>query len=156
MPQTQHLAHPSRPLRGTVLCARGSTSYPGERIMNKNAKLWVEALRSGKYTQTRNRLCDYTTDSYCCLGVACEVFIKNSDIPLTTRDSSYDQGRYYGGKIGSLPSIVRKWLGLYDTSGAFIDRNFTSQTLAILNDGGTTFDEIANIIESEPHGLFIN
>ena len=38
---------------------------------------WVEALRSGQYKQGKLRLYDSSTDSYCCLGVACHI----QDIP---------------------------------------------------------------------------
>lgn len=34
---------------------------------------WVEALRSGKYRQTRCKLHHTLTDSFCCLGVLCVV-----------------------------------------------------------------------------------
>ena len=36
-----------------------------------NIKLWVDALRSGKYQQARGAL--KTGDAYCCLGVACDI-----------------------------------------------------------------------------------
>lgn len=39
--------------------------------MNGNAKKWVEALRSGKYRQTKYQLAK--RGRYCCLGVGCEV-----------------------------------------------------------------------------------
>ncbi len=43
--------------------------------MNKTyKKLWVEALRSDKYKQGRNRL--RRDNKFCCLGVLCDVFRK--------------------------------------------------------------------------------
>lgn len=44
----------------------------------KKKKLWVKALRSGKYKQARERLCvtGYMGNKcFCCLGVACEIGI---------------------------------------------------------------------------------
>ena len=38
-------------------------------------QLWIDALRSGDYEQTRETLCE--DGRYCCLGVACEVAIQN-------------------------------------------------------------------------------
>ena len=35
-------------------------------------KIWVKALRSGKYKQTTTKLRD--TFGFCCLGVACDLF----------------------------------------------------------------------------------
>jgi len=37
--------------------------------------LWIEALRSGKYTQGNSRLRD-REGGYCCLGVACDLVTK--------------------------------------------------------------------------------
>src|SRR5688572_29009191 len=48
-------------------------------------KLWIEALKSGEYSQGKGRLrrqdscfdTDSIVDSYCCLGVLCDVLEKN-------------------------------------------------------------------------------
>lgn len=39
----------------------------------EKAKIWVSALRSGKYKQCRKTMC--TKDAFCCLGVAHEALI---------------------------------------------------------------------------------
>ena len=39
-------------------------------------KLWVEALRSGGYKQGRKRL--RYGDTYCCLGVLCDLYRKET------------------------------------------------------------------------------
>lgn len=36
-------------------------------------KRWVDALRTGKYKQTRNSLYDQETQGYCCLGIGYKV-----------------------------------------------------------------------------------
>lgn len=41
---------------------------------------WIEALRSGKYVQTHSHL--NNPDGYCCLGVLCDIIIKDK---LNTR-----------------------------------------------------------------------
>lgn len=42
--------------------------------MNKKIKkLWIKALTSGKYTQTRETLLADNNKSMCCLGVLCKV-----------------------------------------------------------------------------------
>lgn len=50
----------------------------------KKAMKWVEALRSGEYEQGRGRLrvTDNAGDSFCCLGVACEIGLATQD-PMT-------------------------------------------------------------------------
>lgn len=105
-------------------------------MLNENAKLWVAALRSGKYKQTKYRLRD--EKGYCCLGVACQVFKEQTGNPV-------DFNR------AMLPYDVMCWLGLVTLTGA------TSETsLVTLNDlKEKTFEEIADFIESEPEYLFI-
>jgi hypothetical protein len=126
--------------------------------MNENAKAWIAALRSKKYTQTKQYLHD--KDGFCCLGVACELAIADG-VPLTQR--LFDDGGTfyidrgvidYGGTISSLPSEVKDWLGIDSDLGNYQDFVAEDTCLAWKNDGGKTFEEIADIIESEPEGLF--
>lgn len=71
--------------------------------MDHPLKLWVAALESGDYSQIRSQLT--RDDGYCCLGVACDI------API---------GRWHGPfyeiageqSSGSLPTPVRKWLGI--------------------------------------------
>lgn len=116
--------------------------------MNKNAKKWVEALRSGKYEQG----CGYlrTNDGFCCLGVACDLYAK-----AHPRAKGWNQGNLFAGEMMLLPVKVRKWLGLTKNSGVFTDKKGFLSELIDLNDSGKTFKQIAKIIESEPEGLFV-
>lgn len=144
--------------------------------MNNNAKLWVDTLRSGKYKQTDNTLTkldeDGNVEACCCLGVACELAVQAGvDITrLTTHpgggDGEEDIIRYEaayqwdnGTQDAVLPEPVREWLGLKTFGGEYVmhDEEFDdeiSTSLAEQNDNGATFEEIAQIIESEPEGLF--
>lgn len=117
--------------------------------MNDNAKAWVAALRSGKYEQGRGYL--KVGNLFCCLGVACDIAVKNGvDIEVT--DTSYD------GETKVMPEVVTAWLGLRNEEGYYETRNdynlLVGKRLTIDNDDGKTFEEIADIIESEPKGLF--
>ena len=81
------------------------------KVMNsKDKKVWIDALRSGKFTQGEGRLYSKSPDTYCCLGVAqCILTGKNPNI-----------GDYY------LSTKMTKRLGLsLDLQAA----------LAIANDG---------------------
>lgn len=106
--------------------------------MNKNAKKWIKALRSGKYTQGTGKLRD--KDKFCCLGVACDLYDKNIWLNL-------DQANV-------LPYDVMRWLNLSHNEGSYYNKG--RQTfLTYHNDFDKyTFSEIADIIESEPEGLF--
>ncbi len=103
--------------------------------MNDNAKKWVEALESGRFQQAKGKL--RTADGFCCLGVACEIsgLGKWDHENYKTKTSS---------RSSFLPMEVKEWLGLGHKDG----------DLMILNDGGSSFLEIAALIRSEPKGLF--
>jgi hypothetical protein len=104
--------------------------------LNANAKEWVQALRSGKYAQGWYQL-KRDDDRFCCLGVACELAMKAGVI------------KRYEPSNGALPRSVRLWLGLKHENG-----DYGTASLANDNDHGKSFGDIADIIESEPDGLF--
>jgi hypothetical protein len=110
------------------------------RTPNKeNIQKWVEALRSGKYVQATGAL--HMGDGFCCLGVACEISGKG-----------WWRGLYYETNGGDenksvLPKDVVDWLGVEDDNPTIVREEFSSTSLAELNDGGATFEEIAVVIE---------
>ena len=120
----------------------------------EHRRLWVEALRSGKYAQVTGALKSMRGAGMCCLGVACDISGLGgwetdafSSEPGYLTETSYEKMK--------LPLEVQEWLGLATFWGTFDDPTATSGTeeLYQLNDSGTTFAEIADIIESEPDGL---
>ena len=130
--------------------------------------LWVKTLREGKFPngapceQARNVL-DNNHGHYCCLGVACALFM-----PPYSRRVNANGGVYYGINEYEeeklyLPTSLQQKMGL-DPSGSFSSRafeglpvlaSFTSVegdvveagTLASANDNGVGFDKIADFIE---------
>ena len=52
-------------------------------------KKWVKALNSGEFKQGQMRLYDPEKNSYCCLGVLC-------DLALVEGVCSYDERGFYG------------------------------------------------------------
>lgn len=130
--------------------------------MNDNAKKWVEALRSGEFKQGQLALCEITEDgdNYCCLGVACQVAV-DAGLPVTVteRDLNGRRRRTYDHERTALPTTVRDWLGLSTPGGAYhkhlADTPGTAYSLMGHNDSDKfDFNQIADIIESEPKGLF--
>lgn len=103
--------------------------------MNAELKAkWVEALRSGRYSQTRGALRD--EDGYCCLGVLCDVQGRKWE-----RRSG---GGYLFASLVTPPEIISAGL---DAAVA--------HRLAEMNDGdedggrgGAAFNEIADYIEA--------
>lgn len=151
-------------------------------MLNPNAQKWVDALRSGKYKQGRKALTEIIddVDFDCCLGVACKVAIENGlSIPVSTGTmNGIEFGgiefgefvlpkknktlRVYGADraYGVLPPEVRDWLNLSYGDGRYIGtadltESYSESYLTHDNDHGASFEEIANIIESEPKNLFV-
>ena len=118
--------------------------------MNENAKKWVAALRSGKWSQTRDQLRDIAEEpcSYCCLGVACEI----SGLGEWCDYSDYVDEE--GSSELTLTPAVKKWLGMKTADGE-LSLNGRPNNLARLNDTGKTFSEIADIIEANQDQLFV-
>lgn len=93
--------------------------------MNKDLKQpWIDALRSGKFKQTKNNLKDGT--GHCCLGVLCE--LSPEKFKESLKDGFFEE---------ELIDFIY-WSGM---SMAMMD------VLAQKNDSGKTFDEIADYIE---------
>lgn len=114
--------------------------------MNPEVKeKWLSELRSGNYFQSKSYL---KTESggvprHCCLGVLCEVAVESGlDISVEKADETYE----FDGYDSSLSLKVQEWAGI---DGGLGDFYLTGESinLAFLNDGGTSFAEIADIIE---------
>ena len=126
--------------------------------MNPDIKTaWLEALRSGDFKQGKSALYNTETDTYCCLGVLCELAAREGIVTKRPSESG-DNVRYVGadgrGSMSYLPEWVANWAGI---GGSFahnpmvVDPDNEDETtfLAALNDDkNKTFEEIANVIEA--------
>lgn len=131
--------------------------------MNPEVKaLWVDALRSGDYVQGARALKTKENTGeprYCCLGVLCDVAIKNGVNLSEEWDASINAYTYDGSDL-VLPHLIVKWAGLAGSNPdgtqlpeSGINREFA---LAELNDGVSgynvepwTFTQIADLIEEK-------
>ena len=122
-------------------------------MLNKNAKKWVAALRSGAYRQTQGELND--EKGFCCLGVACDLYEKETGEKLRRADFDGTKSCFYFGTDLDSHEQVRAWLGLQEGNGGFNEVIDGTCSLVGLNDNlGFTFEQLADVIESEPKGLF--
>ncbi len=103
------------------------------------ADKWVTALRSGKYKQTQGQL--KSEDRYCCLGVLCEISLQG-----TWKGRTYFTG-HSTDNDSTVGLTVRDWSGLKESCGHL--GNTEIHSLAGMNDEGSTFNEIADIIEKK-------
>lgn len=113
---------------------------------------WINALRSGKYKQTKKTLHD--AEGYCCLGVACDIFLKKKSLSATG---------YIYGQVPSDQTSSPKWLKIINSDTRLLgvqlsvlnDHGISIQTLNDLGASGQgheilepfTFDEIADLLQ---------
>lgn len=106
----------------------------------------AEALESGEYKQGKGLLCNKDNE-YCCLGVACDVYIKNGgglEVLHTSKGI-----KEFGNISAFLPIKVRDALGFSGRLG----QTEACGTLASLNDRGIPFSRIAKLFRNPPKGL---
>jgi hypothetical protein len=111
---------------------------------------WVKALRSGEYKQGQEAL--KIGDSYCCLGVLCDLYRKNVE-----GAPEWDSLDDYMNMLAALPAAVQEWAGMKTNDGMYPTDEGSSRFLVTDNDGDPdhsqepkSFAEIADIIEA--HG----
>lgn len=109
------------------------------KVATSTLNKWIAALRSEEYAQTIGAL--QRGDKFCCLGVACKLFIPKELL------NSTPTGQLRGGIPGSSQKHAPKWLK--EISADFGTRYAGSfhSSLVTLNDNHYTFNEIADLLE---------
>lgn len=102
-------------------------------------KLWVKALRSGKYKQGRGEL-KTVKGRYCCLGVLTDLYCKKYK-------KNFQETKKGHGEL--LSDKVQAWAGLRCPDATVETREGLMKNLSDLNDSGTRFKTIANYIEKQ-------
>lgn len=106
------------------------------KVKKEDIQKWANALRSGKYKQ--GLLCLQFNGNYCCLGVACDLFIPRKKLVL----DSYKN--IEGGFPGRNQPYAPKWL-------QNINVDFEEKvdiSLSEINDSKEySFNEIADLLE---------
>lgn len=109
--------------------------------MNQQVKeKWLSALRSGDYKQTQGFL--RKEDGFCCLGVLCDLYGKEHNVEWDLVEDGDRDYYEFQDKTATLPLPVVEWAGVGSPNPSICGRS-----LADRNDGGSTFNEIADLIE---------
>lgn len=124
-----------------------------KNVNKDRIRLWVDALRSGKYTQGKYSLqydspFDEDKICFCCLGVACKIAVEEG-LSIDVKKCG-DIGYSYDGDFTGMPSSVKSWYGLDDNIRRDIivfDENNDKRSIIGMNDKGLTFEEISDNIE---------
>ncbi len=115
--------------------------------MNQEIKeKWLEALRSGDYEQ--GKYCLSSEGKYCCLGVLCDIAIKEGvTIKTETKpqDADEDPRKYklFDGQKSYLPGSVMNWAGLESQDPTIEDNDLSEHN----DDYEKDFKKIADLIE---------
>jgi hypothetical protein len=115
------------------------------------AALWTAALRSGTYDQTKEVLND--GQGMCCLGVLCDLHAQAHPEIHGWKDYEYMS------EDAELPFEVAQWAGIDPLKlgglpeSVYADDDLHSTHLAMLNDNGATFKEIADVIDKYEDAL---
>lgn len=114
-------------------------------------KRWVEALRSGKYTQGRGSLRS-RDDEFCCLGVLCDItepdgWSKVYDGTHWTKDGLPHVSVFE--RVGLPVMYSGDETGTVYVKAGELDRGHEYTSLDRLNDRGWSFTEIADLIEEQ-------
>lgn len=133
--------------------------------MNLNVRqMWVDALRSGKYTQSIHRLKVPTKDDagnltgtycHCALGVLVEVYQEHSGTPMNERVDPngscilFEPANVVDPASATLNRTVTDWAGLVHSEVRLVWEEHM-YPIQILNDSfGVSFEELADLIDEQ-------
>jgi hypothetical protein len=109
---------------------------------------WLTALRSGEYKQGPGAL--RRGDEFCCLGVLCDLAVKEGVVTVQDSTPSYTGPTQYAYGVNDdaayLPREVRDWADL-PRNPHITEDGGERLSLAYFNDVGQSFDAIAALIE---------
>jgi hypothetical protein len=122
---------------------------------------WLAALRSGEYKQGRKRLCSIHTDGvtyHCCLGVLSELAMKampdkiRKDMEIHNNEEQvYAYSTEDESNTELLIGAIEEWAFTVDVGIVTVAKanGIGRVPLHRLNDTGTSFEEIAKMIERD-------
>jgi hypothetical protein len=108
-------------------------------------RVWLEALRSGKYKQTRGTLHNLNNGGFCCLGVAADVW--GLSTPKKMGNLGFSEGPI------EVYELLDATVGKVPYTGWDDVERFKRHPVLVegigMNDDGKPFTEIADMIERD-------
>jgi hypothetical protein len=119
------------------------------------ADKWIIALESGEYTQGVGALKE--NNKYCCLGVLCELAVKEGIIqpPTLDMDDTYQYGSHQTWSTETLPDEVIEWAQMNSNEGiigSYVQGD-EYYSLMQMNDNGCSFNQITEKIREHKDKL---
>jgi hypothetical protein len=120
---------------------------PHENPNPERLRKWVEALESDAYPQTKGKL--RTDEGFCCLGVACDVYMKEVGGTWEAAEVSFNDHMVYvfGSATEMLPSSVAEWFGIHHAPEFIVDDGVTEEATSLNDERGWDFHQIADAIK---------
>lgn len=126
--------------------------------IKKNRELLLKTLAdsdAGKNKYKKGKGCLHLVEgklhTYCCLGVASDLF-KDSDVKVGyCKELGVDDLIFYSGRHAVAPNYVIKSLGLRDEKGSLIDiglHSYSKRTITQINDSSNSFEPVIKAFES--------
>lgn len=125
----------------------------------------ADFLDSGEYDQTTGQLRvigyhDDRPEGYCCLGVACDLYLKFSgDSEVEWNGEAFrvnftgEEDEEFDERDGDLPERVRQWFDFVDANASAPDLPHGAKSLIILNDGDPTGAHGEETFHAEPFSV---
>ena len=118
--------------------------------MNKDVKeKWVKALRSGEYKQGCGVLHNSSENTFCCLGVLTDLYIKEHGGEW--EDTKHTDAMMFDGQPYYLPIPVQEWADVDRAHEVLVKEKGQRirRPLPWLNDHELDFKGIADLIEEQ-------
>ena len=130
--------------------------------MNKDiAEKWAVLLESNEFAQSSGKL--RRTEGYCCLGVLCELYRRETGQGMWVECEGDNTGMYDFQWLNNqrrtdvpatlLPPVVQAWAGMRDNAGSMAERSLNKTPLYRSNDDKVPFKQIAYIIRENVNCL---
>lgn len=124
--------------------------------LGPNQTKWLEALKSGEYKQGKRFLHRITKSnnesSFCCLGVACDLFKEELNINFQLRLNGHDLGGFYNDGGALPPQKIADHLGLNNILGGSSLKD--GNLLTKINDNSNDFNAVIKVLEETPELYF--